>query len=74
MNRAQFCQSIRPNRIISSLGPNMKKHAACEHRMEHSLHPRLCEHFFEVENALLTVSRAVGNGPGSPILLQLETT
>jgi hypothetical protein len=51
----------------------MKKHAACEHRMEHSLHPRLCEYLFEAENALLTVSRAVGNGPGSPIL-QLETT
>jgi len=41
--------------------------------MDHSLHPRLCEYLFEVENALLTVSRVVGNGPGSPILLQLET-
>jgi len=43
--------------------------------MDHSLHPRLChtcEYLFEVENALLTVPRVVGNGSGSPILLQLE--
>ena len=42
--------------------------------MHHSLGPRLCEHLFEVLNALLTVPRAVGNlAASSPILLQLET-
>jgi len=51
----------------------MKKHAACEHRMDHPLHPRLCEYFFEVQNMLLTMPIAVGNLAGSPILLQLET-
>jgi hypothetical protein len=44
--------------------------------MDHSICPRLCEYLFEVEveNALLTVPRAVGNSSGNPILLQLENT
>ena len=51
----------------------MKKHAACERRMDHSLGPMLREYLFVVANALLTVPRAVGNLDGSPMLVQLET-
>ena len=35
--------------------------------MDHSLHPRLHEYLFEVENALLTLPRAVGNLAGNTI-------
>ena len=73
MNCTQFCQSVRPNRTVSCLGANVKKHAACECRMDHSLGPMLREYLFEVANALLTVPRAVGNLSGSPMLVQLET-
>jgi hypothetical protein len=31
MNCVQFRQSVRPNSIVSFLGANMKKYAACEH-------------------------------------------
>jgi len=42
--------------------------------MEHSHHPRLCEHLFDsAANALLTVTRAFGNFAGNTTLLQLET-
>jgi hypothetical protein len=40
--------------------------------MDYSLHPRLCEYLFEVQNVLLTMPRAVGNLAGSPMLRQLE--
>jgi hypothetical protein len=74
MNCVQFRQSVRPNRTVSCLGANMKNYAACEHCMEHSLHPRLGEYLFKVANALLTVPRAVGNLAGNPMVsLQLET-
>ena len=73
-NCVQVRHSVRTNRTVSCLGANMKEYAACERRMHHSLGPRLCEHLFEVVNALLTVPRAVGNlAASSPILLQLET-
>ena len=52
----------------------MKEYAACEHSMDHSVHPRLCKYLFEVANVLLTAPRVVGNLPGNPILPQLETT
>ena len=52
----------------------MKEYATCEHSMDHSVHPRLCEYLFEIPNVLLTVPRAFGSLAGNPILLQLETT
>jgi hypothetical protein len=52
----------------------MKEYAACEHSMDHSVQPRLCEYLFEIANALLTVPRAAHTLAGNPILLQLETT
>jgi len=52
----------------------MKKYAAREHWMDHSLQPKLHEFRFEVENPLLTVPRAIGNAAGSLILLELEIT
>ena len=67
-NCAQVRQSIRPNRIVSCLGANMKKYVACENRMDHSLHPTLCEYLFKVANSLLTVTRAVGTLAGNPTL------
>jgi len=73
-NCVQVCQSVRPNRTVSSLGANMKEYATCEHSMDHSAHTRLCEYLFEVANAMLTVPKEVGNLPGNRILLQLETT
>jgi len=73
-NCVQLCQSVRPNRIVSCLGANMKEYATCEHYMDHSVHPRLCEYLFDVANAMLTVPKEVGNPPGNRILLQLETT
>ena len=63
-NCIQVHQSIRPNRTALCMGTNMKKYAACEHCMDHSLHSRLHEHMFEVANALLTVSRASHNLAG----------
>ena len=41
--------------------------------MKHSLHPKLCEYLFEVENVLLTVSRAVGNDPGMSDITTIRT-
>jgi len=60
-NCVQFRQSVRPNRTVSCLGTNMKKYATCENCVGHSLHPRLREYLFGVENDLLTWSRAVGS-------------
>ena len=40
--------------------------------MDHSLQPKLHEYLFEVENAMLTVPRAIGNLPGNPILENTE--
>ena len=71
-NCAQFRQSIRPNKIVSHLRTNMKNYAACEYRMDHSLHPRSREHLFQVDNVLLTVPKAVGNLAGNPTWLQLD--
>ena len=70
----QFRRSVRPKRIVSCLGANMKNYATCEYRNDHSLCPVLREYLFQVANALLTVPRAVGNLAGNPILLQLENT
>ena len=69
-NRVQVRQSVRPNKTVFCLGADMKKYAACERRMDHSLGPRLCEYLFEVANVLLTVPREVGTLAGSPILLR----
>ena len=40
--------------------------------MDHSLQPRLHEYLFEIENAILTVPRAIGNLPDNPILENTE--
>jgi hypothetical protein len=74
MKCVELYQSVRPNKTVFCLGANMKECAACEHCMDHSLHPRLLEYLFEVENALLTVPRMDDNPVGKPILLQLKTT
>ena len=72
MNCVQVRQSVRRNRIVSCLA-KMKKYAACDNWMDHSLHSRSHEYLFGVVNALLTVPRAFGNLAGSPISLQLKT-
>jgi hypothetical protein len=43
-NCVRFRQSVRPNRIVSCLGTNMKKDATCKNRMCHSFQSMLREY------------------------------